>query len=306
MRFIVLIIFSGWLFGGSWYWTCMVRGGCGTNIVDNSENAFAETENALKIFYEEEPVIIADTQFRFPLHDSAAVSIRQLDGILDSIANFMFYNPYVELAIIGQFDRDAEINSSTFSTLGLARADFISQQLSMRGVNDQRVIKLYQNVGIDSLLDQEGRIKEGIQFKFVDRPASETPSLLADNQTQAEIAEFEDPILNYPPLLYFNPNTSYLPMTDSLKEFIIHSIMFLRNNPDRHLMIIGHTANQGDAEYNATLGLERARIAKTYFSEFGLDPNQIVIISRGDTEPLTNDLTDSGQQRNQRIELSIK
>ncbi len=307
MRFLVLVLFLAWLYGGSWYWVCVVRSGCRNNKFENAVIAQQYLSgDRLAIFYKDRPIITAEDQFDFQTSDIETTITPSLDKALDSLANFLYISPYTQLVIIGKFSRSEEINNSSFSTLGLARSNFIVEELYKRGIDPNRLIKSYHEVEADSSLKENGTLKAGIKFHLFDVPPPRAPSILDDNQAQAEISDINDPLLTTPPLIYFEPNSTYLPISDSLRTFINKTITFLRRHNDRDLMIIGHSDDQGDPEYNATLGLDRARAVKDYFVEFGLNEDQIMILSRGETEPLSANDTESNRALNRRVELSIK
>jgi len=307
MRFLVFILFLGWLFGGSWYWVCKVRSDCEGKMRDDAVIANGATSNSgITIWYQDTPIIQSSEHFHFQLSDSSATISPSLNYMLDSLAKFLYYNPYTQLVITGAFSRNLEVNNTSFSTLGLARSHFVLEELKRRGIESDRIIHSYEDVGDSLGLVEEGTLKAGISFQVFDTPPPREPSVLDDNSSLAEKSAINDSILNNPPLIYFEPNSTYLPLDDTLRTFINKTISFLRTHRDRDLMIIGHTDNQGDAEYNATLGLERARAVKNYFVEFGLNEEQIMILSRGETEPINTHETDISRAINRRAELSIK
>ncbi len=307
MRLLVFILFLGWLFSGSWYWVCKVRSGCDGKMSDDTIIADRPYGNSgITIWYQDAPIIQSGEDFNFQHSDSSATISPSLNHMLDSLAKFLYYNPYTQLVVTGAFSRTLEVNNTSLSTLGLARSHFVSEELNRRGIESGRVIHSYQDVGMDSGLVAEGILQAGIAFQIVDTPPPREPSVLDNNLSLSEKSAINDSILNNPPLIYFEPNSTYLPLDDTLRTFINKAILFLRTHRDRDLMIIGHTDNQGDAEYNATIGLERARAVKNYFIEFGLNEEQIMIISRGETEPISTHETDTSGAVNRRAELSIK
>ena len=51
--------------------------------------------------------------------------------------------------------------------------------------------------------------------------------------------------------------------------------------------IEGHTDSVGSDAYNMRLSVERAETVKAYLSsEFGVDPRRLVIVGKGESEPM--------------------
>jgi outer membrane protein OmpA-like peptidoglycan-associated protein len=79
----------------------------------------------------------------------------------------------------------------------------------------------------------------------------------------------------------------------------------INRDEDTTLMIVGHTDSRGDANYNLTLSERRAESASTYMVSQGLASSRIQITGRGEYEPLSENETDAGRQKNRRIEVAI-
>ena len=74
---------------------------------------------------------------------------------------------------------------------------------------------------------------------------------------------------------------------------------------DTILMIVGHTDSRGDEEYNQRLSERRAQSASTFMVAQGLASSRIEIVGRGELEPISENDTDAGRQKNRRIEVAI-
>ena len=59
----------------------------------------------------------------------------------------------------------------------------------------------------------------------------------------------------------------------------------LRSSPATRLLIEGHCDERGTVEYNAALGERRARMAKDYLVDSGIEPGRLEIISYGKERP---------------------
>lgn len=73
---------------------------------------------------------------------------------------------------------------------------------------------------------------------------------------------------------------------------------------EEQLTIIGHTDSVGSTQYNYDLGLRRADASKDYLvSAGGLNPARIQTASRGASDPVATNDTETGRAKNRRIEI---
>lgn len=79
----------------------------------------------------------------------------------------------------------------------------------------------------------------------------------------------------------------------------------INRDEDTTLMIVGHTDSRGDEDYNLSLSERRAQSASTFMISQGLASSRIQIAGRGEYEPLSENETDAGRQKNRRIEVAI-
>ena len=88
---------------------------------------------------------------------------------------------------------------------------------------------------------------------------------------------------------------------DNLRKLVT----ILNRDKDTTLMIVGHTDSRGEENYNLTLSERRAQSASTFMVSQGLASSRIQITGRGEYEPLSENETDAGRQKNRRIEVAI-
>ncbi|MEP7343824.1 MAG: OmpA family protein [Gemmatimonadaceae bacterium] len=79
----------------------------------------------------------------------------------------------------------------------------------------------------------------------------------------------------------------------------------LKDTPELRLRITGHTDERGSDEYNLALGQRRAASVKRYLVEYGITPNRLDIVSKGEESPLCNESDDSCWRQNRRAEFEI-
>jgi outer membrane protein OmpA-like peptidoglycan-associated protein len=80
---------------------------------------------------------------------------------------------------------------------------------------------------------------------------------------------------------------------------------YLKRNPDRKIMIEGHTDNTGNSEYNLQLSQLRAQSVESYLISSGVAPDRIRSIGYGETRPEAPNDTATGRQQNRRVEIVI-
>jgi outer membrane protein OmpA-like peptidoglycan-associated protein len=75
--------------------------------------------------------------------------------------------------------------------------------------------------------------------------------------------------------------------------------------PNTDIIIVGHTDSNGSDSYNMTLSERRAAAAVNYLVGRGVSRARLRGAGRGETEPVANNDTDAGRQKNRRVEVAI-
>ena len=78
----------------------------------------------------------------------------------------------------------------------------------------------------------------------------------------------------------------------------------MRENPDAHIIIEGHTDERGTPEYNIALGERRARAVARYMQNLGVDVNQLSIVSYGEEKPLVVGHNENAWAKNRRAVIN--
>lgn len=79
----------------------------------------------------------------------------------------------------------------------------------------------------------------------------------------------------------------------------------LNENPEMELNIDGHTDNVGSDAMNQTLSDNRAATVKNYFISKGIAEERIKSAGHGETQPIADNKTAAGRQKNRRVELLL-
>uniref|UniRef100_A0A7C3LTI7 OmpA-like domain-containing protein n=1 Tax=Leptospirillum ferriphilum TaxID=178606 RepID=A0A7C3LTI7_9BACT len=79
--------------------------------------------------------------------------------------------------------------------------------------------------------------------------------------------------------LIFSTGNSYLNRFD--RQTLQEDAALLRRHPEVEVLLIGHSDERGNQNYNFRLGLARGRSAKRYLTGLGIDPRRIHVVSFG-------------------------
>jgi len=79
----------------------------------------------------------------------------------------------------------------------------------------------------------------------------------------------------------------------------------LLRNPGIRMEISGHTCNQGRTSYNLVLSRQRAQSVADYLKSKGIDPIRLIVVGYGPNRPIASNKTESGRERNRRVELKV-
>ncbi len=80
---------------------------------------------------------------------------------------------------------------------------------------------------------------------------------------------------------------------------------FLREHPNRGVLIEGHTDSVGNAEYNLSLSRRRAEAVKRALVGRGVSAARIIAGGYGEEYPVADNTLEAGRQQNRRVEIII-
>ena len=80
---------------------------------------------------------------------------------------------------------------------------------------------------------------------------------------------------------------------------------FLEDNPNRKVLIEGHTDSRGSEAYNLKLSQKRADAVKQALISRGIESTRIIAKGYGEAYPVASNLTSAGRQQNRRVEIVI-
>jgi len=69
--------------------------------------------------------------------------------------------------------------------------------------------------------------------------------------------------------------------------------------------VVGHTDSTGSAALNERLSLRRADAVKQYLVSKGIEPNRIYTEGKGARQPVADNKTAEGRQKNRRVDVEV-
>ena len=141
------------------------------------------------------------------------------------------------------------------------------------------------------------------QKKLVDA----TPEPVAEEEATEEVAVKEEaappPAPKIPDVvmqedIYFEFDKSTL--TPAAQDNLLRKAEWLRENPDRSVTIEGHCDERGTPEYNLALGERRAKSAKAFLVDLGIDTSTLDVVSYGEERPVDPRSNEEAWAKNRR------
>ncbi|MGN0003567.1 MAG: OmpA family protein [Sphingobacterium composti] len=101
----------------------------------------------------------------------------------------------------------------------------------------------------------------------------------------------------------FPSNSSYL--TDKAKAELDKLTRILRTQSDKKIRVDGHTDATGEVNYNVWLSEKRAASVKKFLEDAGITASRITTKGLGPNNPIADNKTAEGRQKNRRVEIII-
>ena len=83
-------------------------------------------------------------------------------------------------------------------------------------------------------------------------------------------------------------------------------VNFLKQYPDRQVLIEGHTDNVGSAAFNQTLSRQRAESVRRFLVNRGIESRRLSVSGYGFERPVASNDNAMGRQQNRRVEVVIE
>lgn len=105
-------------------------------------------------------------------------------------------------------------------------------------------------------------------------------------------------------IINFAVDSTEIPQVN--QEILNKAAARLKELPDAHLLIIGHTDNSGALEYNQDLSERRAKAVRDYLVAQGVDDAKLDHQGASFTRPIASNATEQGRFKNRRIAFKLR
>jgi OOP family OmpA-OmpF porin len=116
----------------------------------------------------------------------------------------------------------------------------------------------------------------------------------------------EEQILFKPLDVYFVSGKSQILHTSEVDTFLNTARKYLGRNPEKQLLITGHTDDSGTDASNQKLSEVRAAKVKELLTADGISAAQMITEGKGAKEPVVSNNTTEGKAKNRRATIRLK
>ncbi len=177
-----------------------------------------------------------------------------------------------------------------FFATSCAKTKISSEPATMTTAEEEAAKKAAEEARQRELERQKALAEENLKEESL----SET---MAAERKETEKTRFENEDI------YFDFDS--IQLTPKAQEILTKKWKWLQENPRATVTIEGHCDNRGTNEYNLALGEGRAKSAKTFLMDLGIDISRLNTISYGEERPLDPGQTESAWAKNRRVHFVI-
>lgn len=91
----------------------------------------------------------------------------------------------------------------------------------------------------------------------------------------------------------------------SANRLLDEAANIMKDNPETHWKIEGHTDAVGSESYNMQLSRERANSVVQYLVDKGVDRDRLELVPKGESDPIATNDTQEGRAMNRRVEIKL-
>jgi OmpA-OmpF porin, OOP family len=237
--------------------------------------------------------LASSTNLRFGQSNHIPVMSADIKSTIDDLAMYAKNNLKKTITITGYYKTD-EKNTTSFENLGLARAEEVKKYLLSKGIDEKNILTRSQ--AEEALVfSPADTLVGGIAFAFNN---AAIPEVTKSTEVKDDLFE--------PRTVYFNTGQNTLPVDASFSEYIEKVKTYLQNHNDKKLIITGYTDNVGIADLNLNLSKRRAAFVKSELANKGIPNEQMESIGKGIADPIADNSTDEGKEKNRRVTIQLK
>jgi len=277
----IIIAFLVWGAGSTYWYVCKIKGFCSaqkTEVVTSPSSPVQKAEEKLN---ENKPELEKDLVY-YDWNSSQPVikDTGQWTAEVKSIAQLKAEGK--KLRIEAPYYAQ-ESNSSGYDNLGLARAEAL-KKLFAKDLDTAQII----TAGV--------LLKDSIRPEFINGYKDYIKWITHNKNVQEK---------HHKTLVYFPVNSTREIKNKAIISYIDELVKKMKENPDYKVELTGFTDNTGNAEKNYQLGVGRAERIKNLLLDKGIDSSRIIVKSEGEKNPIADNNTSEGRQKNRRVEIRI-
>ena len=125
---------------------------------------------------------------------------------------------------------------------------------------------------------------------------------LKNGEKAPEIRELERKNFVFKPV-YFDYDKA--DVKEEYNAFLLSLIHVVNGHSDLRIKVIGNTDSDGSDIYNEDLSRRRAQAITDFFVQHGLSPDRLKIEFKGEKNPVDNNKTEEGKQKNRRVDFEF-
>lgn len=235
-------------------------------------------------------------------------SFRKYDVIID-MKGFLYYETTLDLTDPSKYFKKKsfkEVMGDEFELLAESneRTDRYGVTYDTLLEADQEkdmVANFEQLIALSGQYSREGkemdRILRNARYKYLSELETQREVVQDHDLTRIKVgAKFE--VKN----IFFDFGKATLTSESKVELDKLYDIM---NRSEIVVEFGGHTDNVGSEEANQNLSQERVNSVKSYLVDKGINTARIAAVGYGESQPVANNETDEGRQKNRRVELKI-
>ncbi|GAA4360261.1 OmpA family protein [Kangiella marina] len=158
-------------------------------------------------------------------------------------------------------------------------------------------VHVIQNARTNSKKDSE---RAFVQVDVIEEKAQQSKVVMIKASEMAEQIDQSGKVALYG--LYFDTNKATIKAAS--KPTLDEIAKLLKENPSLKLLVVGHSDNQGDFDYNVDLSKRRAASVKQALVEdYGVNASRLKPWGVGYAAPVASNSDDDGRSKNRRVEL---
>ncbi|WP_025762796.1 OmpA family protein [Dyadobacter tibetensis] len=290
------LLLFGWIGAATWWHNCHIKFLCDESFLPTTHLASTDSYPEFKINDGASFSVNSVSNFGFARSGSVP-QILPIKPQLDSLVAYLNRNPSKRIELKGYY-HTAESNPGTWPNLGIARAEAMKAWFVEMGIDGNRI----STAGVlhEELVFEADSLRGGLEIGFVNPQEASfgTEKELADQQKFGSIFEPLD--------LYFSTGSSQYIRNADNESFVEHAMAYLKDHPDKKLLLIGHTDNTGNEASNLSLSRRRAEAVKQVLVQRGMAREQIAIEGKGQQQPKADNNTPRGRSINRRCSIIVQ